>query len=144
MKEENVRKKLMLMKQPELIKKTDTLFQLMRRMECADANGIAECISCGRKYHYTLMDGGHFVQKGMTGNFGVRYNRKNVFSQCKYCNDHLGGNYTEYRLRLVEKIGEDEVKWLELNRNNLNGVWLRDLLIETYISSKKRIKELTK
>lgn len=144
MKEETLRRKLMLMKQPELIKKTDTLFQLMRRMECADENGIAECVSCGRKHHYKQMDGGHFIQKGSTGNFGVRYNRRNVWPQCKYCNKELSGNYTEYRIRLVAKLGEDTVKTMEHNRNNIGKVWLRDLLIETYISSKNRIKELTK
>lgn len=142
MKEENLRKKLMLMKQPELIKKTDTMFQLMRRMECSDKNGMAECVSCGRIHHYKLMDGGHFIQKGSTGNFGSRYKPNNVWPQCKYCNKELSGNYTEYRVRLVSKIGKDLVEFMELNRNNTDGVWLRELLIETYISSKNKIKKL--
>lgn len=142
MKEENLRKKLMLMKQPALIKKTDTAFQLMRRLEEADKNGICSCISCGRKHHYKELDGGHFISKGAGGHFGARYARFNVWPQCVYCNKYKSGNSAEYRARLVQKIGKDTVEEMELNRDNLKGVWLRDLLIETYISSKKRIKEL--
>lgn len=142
MKEEKLRMKLMLMKQNELIKKTDTEFQMMRRMECADKDGIAECISCGRKHHYKQMDGGHFISKGQGGHFGVRYDPNNVWAQCKYCNKHLHGNPSEYRARLIKRLGLEEVHRLDLDRDNLNGVWLRDLLIETYIQSKARIKEL--
>ena len=139
MKEEVLRRKLMLMKQGELIKKTATLFQLRRRLECSDSNGIAECISCGRKHHYKEMDAGHLVSRR---HLGTLLNSNNVNPQCRHCNKWLGGNYTEYRVRLVKKIGKDAVEWLEENRDNLGKVWIRDLLIETYIESKKIIKTL--
>jgi len=129
------------MKQNELIKKCDKEFQLLRRLEEADKNGICECISCGRKHHYKEMDGGHYVAKSLKGNFGVRYKRNNVWPQCKQCNWYLSGNVAAFRERLVAKIGKSAVEWLEENKELDKKVWLRDLLINTYIESKKAVKE---
>lgn len=134
--------KLMLMKQNELVKKVDTEFQLMRRLQEADQNGICECISCGRKHNYKLMDGGHFIAKSLKGNFGVRYHPDNVWPQCKQCNKWLHGNPAEYRQKLLKKIGKQKVEWLEENRNLDIKVWLRDLLVNTYVDCKKVIKSL--
>ena len=46
----------------------------------------------------------------------MRFHEHNINGQCTSCNKFKSGNLTEYRIALVEKIGEDRVKWLEDNR----------------------------
>ncbi len=36
-----------------------------------------------------------------------------MWGQCKRCNRHLGGNYSEYRKELVNRIGLERVEKLE-------------------------------
>lgn len=43
----------------------------------------------------------------------LRFNPRNIHSSCAQCNTHLSGNLIEYRRRLVERFGQDEVEWLE-------------------------------
>lgn len=43
----------------------------------------------------------------------LRFNEDNVHASCMQCNSHMSGNITEYRLRLINKIGIDKVEWLE-------------------------------
>ena len=92
--------------------KNDALkaFQRMRRLECANANGEAACISCGKVCNVSEMDGGHFISRAKTA---VAFSPLNVHAQCKYCNQHLSGNLAEYRKRLIEKIGVESVEFLE-------------------------------
>jgi len=142
--EEKVRQKLLLMKQNELVKKTDTEFQMMRRLQEADKNGISECGSCGRKYHFKEMDGGHYIAKSSKGNFGVRHYNNNCWPQCKRCNWHLSGNVAAFRERLLLKLGKTEVEWMESNKDLPVKVWLRGKLIDSYIECKKINKELKK
>lgn len=73
------------------------------------------CISCGR-YHADdsgEWDAGHYRSRGAAPH--LRFNLHNIRRQCKYCNRHLGGNYSEYRIRLVALAGEDYVNALETN-----------------------------
>ena len=37
----------------------------------------------------------------------------NAHSQCVKCNRNLSGNTVDYRFRLIDKIGIDNVEWLE-------------------------------
>ena len=76
------------------------------------------CYTCGKKPAYTQFefDAGHFVPvgNGLKGN-SLRFNLKNIRKQCLYCNrnDGLGGNYIEYRKRLVSDHGLEYVEYLE-------------------------------
>ena len=87
-----------------------SLFQRLRRLECANANWEAACISCGKVCNVSEMDGGHFISRAKTA---VAFSPLNVHAQCKYCNRHLSGNLAEYRKRLIEKIGVESVEFLE-------------------------------
>jgi len=68
------------------------------------------CISCGKpligKY-----DAGHYRTVGACPE--LRFEEFNVYGQCVHCNQHKHGNIVEYRIRLVERIGQDKVEWLE-------------------------------
>ena len=66
------------------------------------------CISCGQ---FSRLEAGHYYPSTVSG---LRFTENNVNGQCKRCNRHLHGNLIEYRRGLVEKIGLEEVEWLEL------------------------------
>ncbi len=70
------------------------------------------CISChvgpdyGGQWH-----GSHFRPAG--NNAAVQLHLWNIHKACAQCNKFKGGNLSEYRPRLVEKIGADRVAWLD-------------------------------
>ncbi|MFW1676433.1 recombination protein NinG [Pontibacter sp. JAM-7] len=72
------------------------------------------CISCGslpeQKYGGT-MDAGHYRSVGACP--ALRFEEFNCHAQCVRCNQHLSGNTVEYRIRLVKRIGQQRVDWLE-------------------------------
>jgi hypothetical protein len=70
------------------------------------------CISCGRQ-HQGQWHAGHYRSVGACPE--LRFEEANVHKQCAPCNDHLSGNIVEYRRCLIERIGIDQVEWLEGN-----------------------------
>lgn len=68
------------------------------------------CISCGVT-HSSAWQAGHYVSVG--GNKTIRYHEDNIHKQCVQCNMFKGSNATEYRIRLIEKIGIERVEFLE-------------------------------
>lgn len=68
------------------------------------------CISCGR-HHQGQYHAGHYRTVGACPE--LRFNEFNCHKQCAPCNNHLSGNIVEYRINLVERIGQAAVEWLE-------------------------------
>ncbi len=70
------------------------------------------CISCDRSN-----DGRHQRHASHYRSVGacksLRFNELNVYASCAQCNSHMSGNITEYRIRLIKKIGIGKVEWLE-------------------------------
>lgn len=81
------------------------------------------CISCNKP----ITDAGHYVPQGSSG--VLRYHPDNINGQDVSCNRYKSGNLIEYRVNLVKKIGEDRVKWLEENRNQIHK-YTREQLVE--------------
>lgn len=76
------------------------------------------CISCGCDLKDSFLtgggvDAGHYRSRGAASH--LRFNVLNIHSQCKRCNRYLGGNYSEYRIKLIDRIGLDYVEKLENN-----------------------------
>ncbi|MBO9552204.1 recombination protein NinG [Pseudomonas sp.] len=75
------------------------------------------CISCdSNPSDHDLItgsrwDAGHYRSVGACPE--LRFEPLNVHRQCVKCNRNLSGNAVEYRIRLVERIGTDNVDWLE-------------------------------
>ena len=70
------------------------------------------CISCHMPANYNgLWHGSHFRPAG--NNAAVQFHLWNIHKACAQCNLFKGGNLSQYRPRLVEKIGEARVQWLE-------------------------------
>lgn len=56
-------------------------------------------------------DAGHYRSVGACPE--LRFEPLNVHRQCVKCNRNLSGNAVEYRIRLVCRIGAEQVAWLE-------------------------------
>jgi hypothetical protein len=68
------------------------------------------CISCGR-HHKGQYHAGHYRTVG--ANPELRFEPLNAWKQCAPCNNHLSGNLINYRISLLQRIGEEKVAWLE-------------------------------
>jgi hypothetical protein len=70
------------------------------------------CISCGhpddgsRQRHAS-----HYKSVGSTP--ALRFCQINCFAACSICNNYLSGNLVPYRAALIDKIGIEQVEWLE-------------------------------
>lgn len=68
------------------------------------------CISCNKPFNGKC-DAGHFFS---VGNYpSVRFDLRNINSQCIRCNQYNGGSLLEYREYLIDKIGISEFEDLE-------------------------------
>ena len=74
------------------------------------------CISCdkpaswGGQWHCS-----HFRSVGAAAH--LRFNLLNMNKSCSACNNFLSGNIAGYRPKLIEKIGQARVDWLECNQD---------------------------
>ncbi|MFJ3114914.1 recombination protein NinG [Pseudomonas protegens] len=68
------------------------------------------CVSCGR-HHDGQYHAGHYRTVG--ANPEIRFEPLNVWKQCAPCNTHLSGNLVNYRLSLLQRIGAEQLEWLE-------------------------------
>lgn len=73
-------------------------------------DGGKPCISCGRDTG-AKMNAGHYLSVGSHPE--LRFNEMNCHRQCEHCNSFKSGNQAQYRPRLIEKIGLENVEWLE-------------------------------
>ncbi|MDQ0124681.1 hypothetical protein J2W17_003635 [Pseudomonas lini] len=75
------------------------------------------CISCdSNPSDHDLItgsrwDAGHYRSVGACPE--LRFEPLNIHRQCVRCNRNLSGNAVEYRIRLVARIGYDQVAWIE-------------------------------
>ena len=119
---------------PDWLKDLQRVFNEFIRLRDADL----PCISCGR-YHQGQWHAGHYRSVGACPE--LRFNEDNTHKQCSACNNHLSGNILEYRLGLIEKIGLEQVEFLERQDHpplKLSVEEIKDL-IKAY---KAKVKEL--
>lgn len=142
MREEKRILSLRLLNLNKLMKKTDTAFQLRRRLESADKQGVVRCISCGTFGFYNRgFDGGHYIQRQHKG---TRYSSANVWPQCKHCNKWLSGNHAKYEDGLIAKIGKDAVEDLKREKDLIPSIGFREFCISILLESEKINKQLKK
>jgi hypothetical protein len=92
-----------------------TVFNKFIRMRDAEL----PCISCGCgniKYvsgqpKVTSWDCGHYMSRGSTP--ALKMEPLNCAKQCVACNQYNHGNLVNYRVELINRIGLDQVLWLE-------------------------------
>ena len=96
------------------------------------------CISCGR-HHSGQYHAGHYKSRGAHPE--LRFEELNCHKQCSPCNNHLSGNIVNYRPRLIDKIGLDNVEWLE-GPHDIVKYTCEDLK-QIELKYKTKVKELT-
>ena len=85
----------------QLKREADKVFSLWIR------NRDKRCFTCNSR---NFLQAGHFVSRSWSS---LRYNEKNVNTQCSNCNVWRRGNYSVYALNLVKKYGPNILKELE-------------------------------
>ena len=69
------------------------------------------CISCDKPHKFDVTrNASHLKSRG--SNSFLRFNLWNIHMACVQCNMHKGGNISEYYPRLVAKIGQEKVDFL--------------------------------
>ena len=128
-KEWNVRKKEL---KEGLMTKSDwtkILQQLVNRyVRQRDGNF---CISCNKEVQGKI-DAGHMFS---VGNYpSVRFDLRNINSQCIKCNQYNGGSLLEYRKYLIKKIGISDFEDLDLKAHQNRQYSIPELkeMIEEY------------
>ena len=70
------------------------------------------CISCDKTKDWQgQWHAGHYKTVGARPD--LRFDERNVHKQCSVCNNYLSGNLANYRKRLIQKIGLDQVEDLD-------------------------------
>jgi hypothetical protein len=100
-------------------------------------NGLP-CISCDKPINGRINASHYF---NANNHWNVRFNEFNVHSSCITCNQYLSGNLIEYRSRLINKIGIEQLTLLEAEANKTRKFTIEELkeIIATY---KKKIKKI--
>lgn len=97
------------------------------------------CISCGTEKPDIQYCAGHYLTRG--GHPELRFSELNVHKQCnKNCNLQLSGNISGYRPRLLEKIGQSKLDWVEGPQQAQN--WTVEDIKEMKKYFKERLKEI--
>lgn len=105
------------------------------------------CISCGRNDGEVraqavggTWDCGHYRSVGASPE--LRFEPLNAHRQCKRCNRDMSGRVVDYRINLIERIGQEAVDWLE-GPNEPCKYTIQDL-IEIKLQFTKMKRELEK
>lgn len=72
------------------------------------------CVSCGGnpdQIRGGTFDAGHYRSRGSASH--LRFNLLNIHKQCVKCNRFNSGNAVDYRIELINRIGQDNVDKLE-------------------------------
>lgn len=93
------------------------------------------CVSCGR-WHDGQWHAGHYRPAG--NHSALRFDDANCHRQCNPCNTHKSGDLVNYRLTLLERIGEDELARLE--KDHPPKQWTIDELRAITAEYRQRLK----
>jgi len=97
-------------------------------------NGIAKCVTCGKKDHWKNLQAGHFMSRK---HYATRWDEDNVEVQCMACNVYRYGEQYLFAKHLGEKKA-DELLAKSRTMVKIKDWELQDM-IEIY---KKKLLEL--
>ncbi len=124
----------------KLKKKVWELFSVyIRKRDCLETTGCASfglCVTCGKRYHFKLLQAGHFIPGRHNANL---FSEKGTHAQCYNCNINLRGNTLEYRRQIIQMYGEDADEALEHNANQIKKFTIPELE-ELQADLKEKIK----
>lgn len=116
-----------------IVNKLDKVFSEYIRRRYAK-NGIAECVTCGKKDHWKNLQAGHFMSRK---HYATRWDEENVEVQCMACNVY---RYGEQYL-FAKHLGQEKAD--ELLTKSRTMVKLKDWELQDMIEIyKKKLLEL--
>ena len=133
-------------KKPETVsqlkKKAWVLFsQYIKLRDCLRTTGttaFALCITCGKRYHYKVLQAGHFIPGRHNNNL---FNPRGCHAQCYNCNINLKGNTLVYRRAIIDLYGPGADVELE-DQDKVVRQWRPNELKELIEELKADIKKL--
>ena len=124
----------------KLKKELDKWFSLYIRLKDATDEGMVQCFTSGRVYHYKSIHAGHFMSRK---SLSTRWNETNV--QPQSAADNLFGQGEQYKfgLALDAKYGEGTAEELQFKSRQIKKFTRVDYedLISYYKSLVKNLKE---
>lgn len=103
--------------------------QLHARLQAADSRGYCACVSCGKRAHYTRMDGGHYIAKGHSTRWAL--DEQNVHPQCRSCNRYgmaKGAKAQQAYDKWMRKMyGDAEVDHMHATAKQVHKLYAPDL-----------------
>jgi len=114
--------------------------QYIRMRDCFETTGSTEwglCITCGKRYHFKMLQAGHFVAGRHSANL---FSEKGTHAQCYNCNINLKGNTLEYRRQIIKKYGDGVDGELEKEAREVRKYTIPEL--EETIQEYKKLIEL--
>lgn len=124
----------------EQAKAPDELKAQVQRLanQCARIRDALDgCISCDKPATWDgQWHGSHYKTTG--ANSALRFNLWNIHKACSVCNHHKSGNMAEYKPRLIEKVGQERVDWLDSHERT------RRYPVEWLVRAKKVFSKLVK
>lgn len=106
----------------------------IRLRDCLQTTGCASfglCITCGKRYHFKLLQAGHFIAGRHNANL---FSEKGTHAQCYNCNINLRGNTLAYRRKIIEMYGNGYDEVLEKESQQIRKFSIQELeaLVEYY------------
>ena len=127
-------------KKTDLKAKLDKVFSEYIRLKNANDIGFCRCVTCGKYYHWSKIQNGHYMSRRY---MSTRYSEMNCHPQCMPCNVMQHGNIPQYRMWLVKEYGEEKVRQLEttaLAQTVKFSDWEYKNLIDYYTKLVKALK----
>ena len=122
-------------------KKLWKVFSEFIRLRDSDGQGIAKCFTCGFRSEWKRFDAGHGIGRQHKS---VKYDERNVHSQCKRCNGFEGGNQAIYKEEVEKKYGKGTWDELVLKSRQVckRGKVEIEVMTEHYKKEVKKLLEL--
>lgn len=127
----------------KLKKKLWPIFSVYVRMrDGLETTGTTEwalCITCEKRYHFKLLQAGHFIAGRHSSNL---FSERGVHAQCYNCNINLRGNTLEYRRKVIELYGDGADLELEEEARQIKKFTVPELegMIEQYKGKIDKLK----
>jgi len=109
--------------------------------DCLETTGCPSfglCITCSKRYHFKLLQAGHFISGRHNANL---FSERGTHAQCYNCNINLRGNTLEYRRQIIRLYGEGADTELEREAQEIRKFTV-DELIELKAYYGQKVKEL--
>jgi hypothetical protein len=124
-------------KRSTIVKNLDTVFSQYIRLRYAK-NEIAECVTCGKKDHWSKLQNGHWASRR---HYSTRWDERNCNVQCSGCNVFRAGEIYLYTKYLCSKYGDNFPE--ELYKLSQKSVKFTDADLQDMIQHyKDKLKEL--